>query len=271
LIVPMREIEVAGVRHPEQSEGKAPDAERLRKEVEAAREDLELRTAELETAQARLEELEQKLRLIHESRIYRLAFRMWRIRARTRALVSRRRARAPRELIEAQATAEELEARAATEELDAQPTAEQLEGQATAEELEALAPQEPPPYRRGDPAQDAEPLLYYGSRGVRTTDQETSGPLHAVLLMGGMTESQLDSALRALDVEDPLDGEPLVVTDCDALKMLDSAGHLYEYIPPREDWERHLGRNGDDYDDFVRRRLASIAGMYGLAGVPPTS
>jgi hypothetical protein len=266
----MREIEVAGVRHPEQSEGKAPDAERLRKEVEAAREDLELRTAELETAQARLEELERKLRLIHESRTYRLAFRMWRIRARTRALVSRRRPRAPRELIEAPATAEELEAQAATEELDAQPTVEQLEGQATAEELEALAPEEPP-YRPGDPAQDAEPLLYYGSRGVRTTDQEPSGPLHAVVLMGGMTESQLESALRALAVEDALDGEPLVVTDCDALKTLDSAGHLYEYIPPREDWERHLGRNGDDYDDFVRRRLASIAGMYGLAGVPSTS
>jgi len=248
----MREIEVAGARHLEQSEGKAPDAERLRKEVEAAREDLELRTAELETAQARLEELEQKLRLIHESRTYRLASRMWRIRTRTRALVSRRRPRAPRELI------------------DAQPTAEELEGQATAEELEALAPEEPP-YRPGDAAQNAEPLLYYGSRGVRTTDQEPSGSLHAVLLMGGVTESQLERALRPLAVEDALDGEPLVITDCDALKTLDSAGHLYEYIPPRQDWERHLGRNGDDYDDFVRRRLASIAGMYGLAGVPSTS
>ena len=49
----MREVEVEGVRHLEQSEGEAPEAERLGKEVEAARQDLELRTAEIETAQAR--------------------------------------------------------------------------------------------------------------------------------------------------------------------------------------------------------------------------
>ena len=89
-----------------------------------------------------------------------------------------------------------------------------------------------------------------------------------MLLFGGLTEPQLTDALRALALDEAADGEPLVITDCDALRTLDSAGYLYEYIPPREDWERHLRRDGDDYDRFVRRRLASIVGMYGLAGVP---
>jgi hypothetical protein len=91
------------------------------------------------------------------------------------------------------------------------------------------------------------------------------------MLLGGLTEPQLDSALRELALNVADEDEPLVITDCDALRTLDSAGYLYEYIPAREDWERHLGRDPDDYDRFVRRRLASIAGMYGLAAVPSTS
>jgi hypothetical protein len=133
------------------------------------------------------------------------------------------------------------------------PGASRERAQAAAEELQALGPDE----------------VYYGSRGVRAADQEPLGPLHAVLLLGGLTEPELDSALRALARDGAADGEPLVVTDCDALRMLDRAGYLYEYIPPREDWEQRLGRDGDDYDDFLHRRLASIAGLYGLAGVPP--
>jgi hypothetical protein len=267
----MREIEVDGIQgvgDVEQSAGTDSDLKQLQ--------------AELKAAQARVAELEDELLLLHQSRTYRAASRIWRIRKRTRAMFHRRPPRAPRELIEARAagvepqvSAEELEARAPADELEARTTAEELRAQATAEELEALAPDRARS-SNGDPdeidrAQDAQPVLYYGSRGVRETDREQSGSLRAVLLMGGMTESQLESALRGLDDRDATDVEPLVVTDCDALKTLDSAGHLYEYIPPREDWELHLGRNGDDYDDFVRRRLASIAGMYGLPGIPSIS
>lgn len=250
----MREIDVegaGGLRRSEQSSGKDPSLENLQRQAAATREGLELRTAELEAAQARVTELEQSLRLIHQSRTYRVAWRMWRIRARTRALFSRRRSNASGGL--ALTAAEEIEFQAAPE-----------------QEIEAHTEQ---PLSNGDgsetdAAHDRQPVRYYGSRGVRATDQESSGPLRAVLLLGGLTERQLDGALRALALDDSADGEPLVVTDCDALRTLDSAGYLYEYIPPRADWGQYLGRNGDDYDAFVRRRVASIVGMYGLAGTP---
>ena len=285
----MREIDVegaGGLRRSEQSRGKDPGLENLQRQVAAAREGLELRTAELEAAQARVTELEQTLRLIHQSRTYRVASRMWRIRARTRALFSRQGTDASGGL--ALTAAEEIGVQAAPEqEIEAQTGAGKIEAQVPAQKNDAVAPIEVPdsvgiaevteqPLSNGDgsepvAAHDGQPVRYYGSRGVRATDQDSSGPLRAVLLLGGLTERQLDGALRALALDDAADGEPLVVTDCDALRTLDSSGYLYEYIPPRADWERHLGRNGDDYDDFVRRRLASIAGMYGLAGVPSTS
>jgi hypothetical protein len=207
------------------------------REIEVGKDrNLEDLQAELEAARARVTELEQRLRLIHESRTYRAASRMWRVRARTRALFFRRRL-------------EESRGPSKT-------AGDEVNGGVS--EIEPAS-------------QDAQPLLYYGSRGVRETDPERPGPLRAVLLLGGLTERQLDRELHALAFDDAADSEPLVVTDCDALRTLDSAGYLYEYIPPREDWERHLGRNGDDYDEFVRRRLASIAGMYGLPGVPSIS
>lgn len=263
MIVPMREVEVQGVRHLEQSEGEAPDAERLRKEVEAARQDLELRTAELETAQARLKQLEHRLRLIHESRPYRFALRMWRIRAKIRAPLSRSPA----------GTSPDQEAAAAE---TVQPPPAPYQAPAAAGYSEAIAAQaedaDPVPIENPEPASggDAEPVSYWGSRGVRETDPDRSGPLRAVMLLGGLTEPQLDSALRELALNGAADDEPLVITDCDALRTLDGFGYLYEYIPPREDWEGRLGRDGNEYDDFVGRRLVSIAGMYGVAGVPPT-
>jgi hypothetical protein len=251
----MREIEVAGVRDPEQSEGEAPEAERLRKEVEAASADLELRTAELETAQARLKQLEQRLRLIHESRTYRFASRMWRIRAKMRAPLSRSPARTSEDWADPEAEA-----------IQHPPAPDQAPDAARYSEAYTAQSGETEPVSAGD----AEPVSYWGSRGVRETDPARSGPLRPVMLLGGLTEPQLDSALRELALDGAADEEPLVITDCDALRTLDSAGYLYEYIPPREDWERHLGRDRDDYDRFVRRRLASIAGMYGLAGIPST-
>ena len=259
--MPMREIEVEGVRHLEQSQGEAPEAERFRKEVEAARKDLELRTAELETAQARLKQLEHRLRLIHESRPYRFAFRMWRIRAKIRAPLSRSPA----------GTSPDQE-EAAADTVRQPPAPDQAP--AAAGHSKAIAARaedaDPVPVENAEPASggDADPVSYWGSRGVRETDPGRSGPLRAVMLLGGLTEPQLDSALRELALNGAAEDEPLVITDCDALRTLDRAGYLYEYIPPREDWENHLRRDGDDYDRFVRRRLASIAGMYGLATVP---
>ena len=75
--------------------------------------------------------------------------------------------------------------------------------------------------------------------------------------------------MRTLNGSGPAEREPLVITDCDALRMLDGSGYLYEYIPPREDWEQRLGRDNRGYDEFLRRRLASIAGMYELTDLPP--
>ena len=227
------------------------------------REDLELRTAEFEAAQARLKEVEQKLRLIHQSRTYGLAKRVWRIRSTIRALFSRWRPKISREVLR---TAEvELEARMPAQDRAVAPDA-------APQPTDRAEVTEQPDFNGGgsgiEHAESAEHLLYYGSRGVRAADQESAGTLQPVLLFGGLTEPELADALNALALDEEADGEPLVITDCDALRTLDSAGYLYEYIPPREDWERHLRRDGNDYDRFVRRRLASIVGMYGLAGAP---
>lgn len=195
------------------------------------REQSEQSASELQAAQARAAELEERLRQIQRSRTYRIASRMWRTRARIQALFSRPPWR--------------------TQRVGPKPAAPEVE-----DKLPAAS------------AETAEPVVYYGSRGVLAADRELSGPLHPVLLLGGVTEPQLADALRDLAADGATHGQPLVITDCDALRTLDNAGFLYEYIPPREDWKRHLGRDGGEYDRFLRRRLASIAGMYGLAGPP---
>ena len=247
-------------QHSEQS-GKDRNPEKTRVELDTGLGDVEARTAELRTAQARVTALEQRLRLIHQSRTYRIASRMWRIRSRTRALFSWRR---PKAQYEPRSAEVELAARGAPESQVVAPDEVPLWAG------RAGVTQQPDSNGAGGGIardEEEEPLVYHGSRGFRATDQESSPPLHAVLLLG-LTEPQLVDALRALALGHDPDTEPLVITDCDALRTLDSAGYLYEYIPPREDWERHLRRDGDDYVRFLHRRLASIAGMYGLAGLP---
>jgi hypothetical protein len=56
----------------------------------------------------------------------------------------------------------------------------------------------------------------------------------------------------------------LYVTDCDAFHELRERGLLFEYIPPRQDWERHIGGS---YDAFLARRLRTITGTYRPARV----
>jgi hypothetical protein len=241
----MRETKVEGVKGaPDPGKSAAIDS------------DLENLQTRLAASQARVTALEQRLRLIRQSRTYRVASRLWRVRAAMRRVFSRRRPRASEQ--RAQMAAVSTEAVAGDEAPDAARDAELAEQTLSSEQENGT-----------ESTQDGQPLLYWGSRGVRATDQEPSGPRRPVVLLGGVTEPQLAEALRALAVDEGTDGEPLVITDCDALRTLDTAGYLYEYIPPREDWERHLPRDAGDYDRFLRRRLASIAGMYGLAGPPP--
>jgi hypothetical protein len=230
----------------------AKTEDQLQSEAAAAREDLELRTEELQAAQARVTELEQRLRLIHESRPYRFAWRVWRISSRARASLSRLRPRASRP--------DQAEAGPETQGPD-----EVLYAAAYSEVSKAPLLNADP--AAGEPAGEGKEF-YYGSRGMRETQAKRAGSLRAVQLLGGLTESQVDSALSALEGDGPAESEPLIITDCDALRRLDSSGFLYEYIPPREDWEQVLGRDVTDYDDFVRRRLLSIGSMYGLAIVP---
>ncbi len=234
-------------------------AAKLQTELGRARKDLEIRTAELEAAQARFTELEQRLRLIHESRPYRLAWRLWRIRARARAPFSRLRA--------APAGSEQAGSPAAADRIPEPGEVLYAAGymEVSDQPLKNVAAGG---VEAASSGRDFE-QEYHGSRGVRAVDPEQTGPLRPVLLLGGMTEAELAKALRTLNGRSPAEPEPLIITDCDALRTLDASGYLYEYVPPREDWEQRLGRDGRGYDEFVRRRLASIAGMYELTDLPP--
>ena len=245
-------------RKPARAKKPAGGTTQLQEELKRTRRDLEIRTAELEAAQARFTELEQRLRRIHESRPYRIALGAWRIRAKARAPFSRRRDAPTLPGPEQEGSVDripdpdEVLYAAGYMEVSDKP----LENGAT-HKVEASSP-------GPDPGQE-----YYGSRGVRAVDPEQIGPLRPVVLLGGVTQAELGKALRTLDGSSPAEREPLVITDCDALRILDGSGYLYEYIPPREDWEQRLGRDDRGYDEFLRRRLASIAGMYGLTDLPP--
>lgn len=51
---------------------------------------------------------------------------------------------------------------------------------------------------------------------------------------------------------------PLLVTNCDAFYALREHGYLFEYLPPRTDWNEQFG----SYDDFVNQRLQRIVETY---------
>jgi len=77
----------------------------------------------------------------------------------------------------------------------------------------------------------------------------------------GMTESQLQSLLETLSGPSgrALEGVLLVI-DTDAFGLMREAGCRFEFVPPREDWQRHFPDNA--YEDFVRARLTELQGAY---------
>jgi hypothetical protein len=93
---------------------------------------------------------------------------------------------------------------------------------------------------------------------------ERTRAVAAVWLLGGLTPEQLVHMLRALSRTGPPASRLLVISDCDAFRALDGFGCQYEFIPPREDWEQLLGRDGTEYEGFVRRRLAAIGDAHGV-------
>jgi hypothetical protein len=52
---------------------------------------------------------------------------------------------------------------------------------------------------------------------------------------------------------------PVLVTDCDAFGVLRERGLLFEYLPPRGDWDRHIG---GDYERFLAERTAELVEVY---------
>lgn len=231
----------------------APQVKRLQQELERTRGELQLRTAALDAEQARSEGLKQRLLEIQGSRSYRIAWRLWRIRTRARAPLSRAGGGRPRSRQDDASEAVELP-RGPDESLDAA---------GKAKEHGETPTNAPAPSSERNFEQE-----FHGSRGVRRAGSERIGPPHAVLLLGGQTETQLREALDRIGRTDISEAEPLVITDCDALRALDAYGFLYEYIPPREDWTERLGLDESSYLEFLNRRLHSIAGTYGLTDLP---
>lgn len=191
----------------------------LERDLVKAKRKLKRTRGELESAQARISDLETRIRRIQQSPPYRVASRLWRVRARLRAPL---RGRIEREGVGTQA--------------DEIPEAELWISATAASEA-------------GDTAVERQP---------------DGGVSRAVTLLGRPKEEQLVEALTALRGRGIGGSELLVITDCDALRVLDEFGCRYEYVPPREDWAQLLGRDPRSYDDFLRRRLAMIGTSHGV-------
>ena len=220
---------------------------RLQRELKQARGELELRTTALEAAEARSDGFEQRLRQIQESRPYRMAWRLWRIRTRARAPLSRAGSGRPRSGQDDASEEAEL-SRGPDESLDATGNAEVF----------GATPTDAAPSAERDFEQE-----FHGSRGIRSAGSELIGPPSAVVLLGGQTEDQLREALDLLGSANVGEAEQLIITDCDALRTLDAYGYLYEYIPPREDWTDPVRA---PWTPRPAGRAASAAGRCGWRG-----
>jgi hypothetical protein len=201
----------------------------LEKKLKRTKRDLNRSRGELEAAQARIADLEQRLRRIQGSASYRLAFRLWRLKARARAPFQR-----------------SARAKLAQAKLEAE-----LQ---TAKDSEIWMSEA----RLPRPATTATASRIPDSARLR----------NAVRLLGGVTEEQLAVTLTELSEKGLTGPDLLVVTDCDALRSLDEYGCHYEYVPPRQDWDL-LGRDPSEYEGFLDRRLAMIGALHGVTPVGP--
>lgn len=92
--------------------------------------------------------------------------------------------------------------------------------------------------------------------------RRVGGPGVAVACVAwGASEGQVDRLLKRLVAD--LGGEPdrlLVISDCDAVQLAAARGCRFEYLPPRDEWERRFP--GAEYDAFLTRRAESIQSSY---------
>lgn len=74
-----------------------------------------------------------------------------------------------------------------------------------------------------------------------------------------LPEAELaDIVRRVLEIAGP--STVVVVSDSDAVHLFRKGGCRFEYVPPREDWERHFPER--DYDTFVSHRISSLDESY---------
>lgn len=105
--------------------------------------------------------------------------------------------------------------------------------------------------------------VWRAARGVSQLARRRAAPTEVAVarVAFGVDERALaellpDLVRRAGD--DP--SRVLVVSDCDAVHLVAAAGCRFEYVPPREDWERHMP--GADHEAFAGRRVDSILAAY---------
>ena len=204
---------------------------KLEQKLNKTKRNLNRSRGDLEAAQARIADLEQRLRRIQGSVSYRLASKLWRLRASVRAPFQR-----------------SARAKAAQANFEAE-----LRTAKDSEIWMSDAARPPRPARKAT----ASPL----PGGAR--------PRNAVRLLGGVTEEELAVTLTELSERGLTGPDLLVVTDCDALRSLNEHGCGYEYVPPRQDWVDLLGRDPSEYEEFLDRRLAMIGTLHGVTPVGP--
>lgn len=102
------------------------------------------------------------------------------------------------------------------------------------------------------------PIPVHGPEGV-------GAPLVApavLLVTSDVDETALAGIVEELDeLRRRVDGlRVLVVTDCDAFHIFRARSMLFEYVPPRREWERHAFEQ--PYDAFRQARLSELFRVY---------
>jgi hypothetical protein len=102
-----------------------------------------------------------------------------------------------------------------------------------------------------------------GRQDAKPPQPPSTGVSRAVTLLGSPSDQQLTETLTELDRQGRVGSELLVITDSDALRILESFRCRGEYVPPKEDWEK-LGPDAGEYEGFLRRRLEMIGAQHGV-------